>query len=626
MQQTNKTVGNARTLNLATVLAAVLAASSAHALINPRFTPIHLVKEATLIAEMDLKAGSNSVFTATIRETIKGKTEQKTLRLDASRADEDSCNALRDLAAAGQPALLFEGEFRDQPNADAFRSAYLSVGGKWARCDTGKGGWVLTKLGDRELAAVWAGGTDMLRRAVDYILADDDPAVPVNERVSWSNPPVKLTAMSGAIRAIRTVELGGDGKLALFVACDGGDRLLEVAKTRSATDITAARGLQSKSRAFAWGDFAGQGRLDLISFDGKAATLHAQQADGKFQAKPLDLGTAMSAGCIGLATLDAGNGRAGLVVTGEAFPVVVTLDAEGKASATTLTAPGVEWAKLGKLGPGLVADFDGDGYADILLPAEEGSVFFRATAPGKFAPGVACDLKQGKAPATACLGDFDADGRLDVFCVNASGSLLWDNVGGGKFKETFDLTGELAYGAGLRGSDCMAGDFNNDGRQDLAIAYSAGQPMLFFNRGFRTFGNATGINLGWDKLLPEAEKGQASACLADLDGDGAQDLGLALKNGEIWTVFRENSNADCAAMMALATLAVGGPNKGPIAVTGWNGKRCLGAWNVQPGVGQACLGTTEAGAITLKWRLPGGQEQTKEVVLEKGGTLKVEIK
>ena len=111
MQQTNKTVGVARTLNLATVLAAVLAASSAHALINPRFTPIHLVKEATLIAEMDLKAGSNSVFTATIRETLKGKTDQKTLRLDASRADEDSCNALRDLAAAaGQPALLFEGE------------------------------------------------------------------------------------------------------------------------------------------------------------------------------------------------------------------------------------------------------------------------------------------------------------------------------------------------------------------------------------------------------------------------------------------------------------------------------------------------------------------------------------
>jgi len=605
-------------------VASGLWALSAFALINPRFTPVHLVKEATLIVGLDLKAGSNSLFTATIRETLKGKTEQKTLRLDASRADEDTSNALRDLAAAGQQALLFEGEFRDQGNAYVSRSAYLSIGGQWARCDVGKDGWVLTRLGDRELAAVWAGGTDMLRRVVDYILADDDPAVPVNEGVSWSKPPVKLAAMGGAIRAVRRVDLG-ENKLALFVACDAGDRLLEVAKARSATDITAARGLQSKSQAFTWGDFARQGRLDLVSFDGKAVTLHAQQADGKFEGKLLDLGTAMSAGCIGLATLDAGNGRVGLVVSGEACPVIVTLDADGKATATPLTAPGMEWAKLGKLGPCLVADFDGDSYADILLPAEAGSVFFRATAPGKFAPGVACDLKMGKAPATACLGDFDADGRLDVFCVNASGSFLWDNTGSGKFKETFDLTGELVYFAGRRGSDCMAGDFNNDGRQDVAIAYSAGHPMLFFNRGFRTFGNATGINLRWDKLLPEAEKGQASACLADLDGDGAQDLALALKNGEIWAVFRENSNPDRQAMMAVATLPVGDTNKGPVAVTGWTGKRCLGAWNVQPGVGQACFGSTEAGAVTLKWRLPGGKEQSKEVVLEKGGTLKVKI-
>ncbi len=626
MQQTSKTARTKRVFSAVAMATLWLASFTAEALINPRFTPVHLVKEATLIVGLDLKAGSNSVFTATVRETLKGKTEQKTLRLDASRADEDSYNALRDLVAAGQPALLFQGEFRDQANANAFQSAFLSIGGKWVRCDAGKEGWVLTKLGDRELAAIWAGGTDMLRRAVEYILSDDEPAVPVKDGVSWSKPPVKLTAMSGAIRAIRTVDLGGDGKLALFVACDGGDRLLEVAKNRSATDITAARGLQSKSQAFAWGDFAGQGRLDLISFDGKAVTLHAQQADGKFQAKPLDLGTAMSAGCIALATLDAGNGRAGLVVTGEAFPVVVTLDAEGKAAATTLTAPGVEMAKLGKLGPCLVADCDGDGYADILLPAEEGSVFFRATAPGRFAPGAACDLKLGKAPATACLGDFDADGRLDVFCVNASGSLLWENAGGGKFHETFDLTGELAYGAGLRGSDCMAGDFNNDGRQDVAIAYSAGHPMLFFNRGFRNFGNATGINLGWDKLLPAAEKGQASACLADLDGDGAQDLAMALNNGDVWVVFRENSNPDRQAMMAVATLPVGGSNKGPVAVTGWVGKRCLGVWNVLPGVSQACFGLTEAGVVTLKWRLPGGKEQSKDVVLEKAGTVKVEIK
>ena len=117
-----------------------------------------------------------------------------------------------------------------------------------------------------------------------------------------------------------------------------------------------------------------------------------------------------------------------------------------------------------------------------------------------------------------------------------------------------------------------------------------------------------------------------AACLADLDGDGAQDLALATGTGEIWVAFRENSKADRAAMMAAAVLPVSGACKGPVAVTGWIDKRCLGAWNVLPGVSRACFGRTEAGPVTLKWRLPGGQEQSEEVILEQGGTVTVEIK
>ena len=60
-------------------------------------------------------------------------------------------------------------------------------------------------------------------------------------------------------------------------------------------------------------------------------------------------------------------------------------------------------------------------------------------------------------------------------------------------------------------------------------------------------------------------------------------------------------------------------------MTGWIGKRCLGAWNVLPGASQAFFGRREAGPVTLKWRLPGGKEQQKEVVVEKE-TTRVEIK
>ena len=98
---------------------------------------------------------------------------------------------------------------------------------------------------------------------------------------------------------------------------------------------------------------------------------------------------------------------------------------------------------------------------------------------------------------------------------------------------------------------------------------------------------------------------------------------LALTNGEIWIFYREND--DHEARSVVAALPVGGPCKGPVTVTGWIGKRCLGAWNVLPGASQAFFGRREAGPVTLKWRLPGAQEQQKEIVVEKE-TARVEIK
>ena len=619
-----------RYLSTATAVVVLLWAAAAHALINPRFTPVHLVKQSALILEVDLKQGqSKDEYTAAIRGVLKGKTELKSLRLDLSKArDAQNADAFRALAAAGRPALFFAGKFDDAGGtggAPARSRGLLHISGRWAACEGGQdGAWLFDNV-DQQFQAVWAGGTDMLRRAVDYVLTDDDPVVPVTDGVSWSPNPVKVAALDDAIRAVRPIDLAGDGKLLLFIACDKGDRLLACdAKSKKFTDVTAAHGLQSRSQAFAWGDFAGQGRLDLVSFDGKAVSLHAQQADGKFQARPLDLGNALENGCLGLSALDCGvRGRSGLLVSGNSWPVLVALEAEGKPSPTVLSATRIDLAKLGQGGPCLVADFDGDSFADILAPREAGSMLFRGVAPGKFAPGVACAVKLGKGPSGACLGDFDADGRLDVLCVNSEGVSLWENEGDGRFAGRLDLSGELAYISQPGGIECMVGDVNNDGRQDALIAYGAKGPQLFFNRGFRSFGHAHAIDLAEQKLLPAAEEGQQSACLGDFDSDGAQDMALALRNGEVWVFFREN--ADQEALMAVAVLPVGGQYKGPVAVTGWIGKRCLGAWNVLPGVSQACFGRRDAGPVTLKWRLPGGKEEQKEVILERN-TAKVEIK
>ena len=608
----------------------LLCAATASALINPHFTPIHLVKQSALIVSLDLKAGSSKdQYSATIRQVLKGETKLKAFRLDLSKAiNTENADALQQLAAPGKPGLFFVGDFGEDKDGQGGGNSrgLLHLSGQWAEFVGGQEGeWALNQI-DPKNQGIWAGGTDMLQRAVDYILQDDDADVPVADGVAWGTDQKKIATLSGHLGAVRPLDLAGDGKsLLLFVACDQGDHLLVCdPKSHAFADLTTARHLQSKSRAFAWGDFEGQGRLDLISFDGTNLSLHAQQTDGTFQARALPLAGALENGCLGLAALDCGSKeKAGLLVSTKSRPVLVSFGADGKASLTKLTAPSVDLDKLGPAGPCLVADFDGDGIADVLAPFATGSVLFRGLTPGKFGPGLACLVKLGTGQASACVGDFDGDGRFDVLSVSADGVRLWQNEGDGRFTDTLNVSGEIAYISKPGGIDCAVGDINNDGRQDALIAYGAMSPQLFFNRGYRSFGHAHTLDLAERQLLPIAEQGQQSACLGDFDGDGAQDMVLALKNGEIWIFYRENE--DHQARNAVATLPLGGSYKGPVAVTGWIGKRCLGAWNVSPNTTPAFFGRKEPGPMTLKWRLPGGTEQQKEIVVE-NQTVRVVIK
>jgi hypothetical protein len=64
------------------------------------------------------------------------------------------------------------------------------------------------------------------------------------------------------------------------------------------------------------------------------------------------------------------------------------------------------------------------------------------------------------------------------------------------------------------------------------------------------------------------------------------------------------------------SLAADCPFAGPLKVSAAADGRNLGAWNVSPGSPPAFFGRLEAGPCTIKWQLPGGEPQQKELVLE----------
>jgi enediyne biosynthesis protein E4 len=123
--------------------------------------------------------------------------------------------------------------------------------------------------------------------------------------------------------------------------------------------------------------------------------------------------------------------------------------------------------------------------------------------------------------------DFDGDGWLDVFVVNGSvlegfpkgdapTAHLYRNRRDGTFE---DVTASAGLTQNGWGQAACAGDFDNDGHDDLFVTYW-GQNRLFRNRGDRTFEDVT-KRAGLATAKP---RWGAGCAFLDYDRDGRLDL------------------------------------------------------------------------------------------------------
>jgi Flp pilus assembly protein TadD len=123
----------------------------------------------------------------------------------------------------------------------------------------------------------------------------------------------------------------------------------------------------------------------------------------------------------------------------------------------------------------------------------------------------------------ACFFDYDGDGKPDLFLVSGSAdgtSHLLRNLGNGRFEDVTEAAGIHLAGGGL---GCAAGDFDNDGKTDLAVCLTDGVHLLR-NTGSGKFEDVT-AKVGLAKL-----SGCVGLTFVDYDHDGDLDLYITMSS------------------------------------------------------------------------------------------------
>ena len=136
---------------------------------------------------------------------------------------------------------------------------------------------------------------------------------------------------------------------------------------------------------------------------------------------------------------------------------------------------------------------------------------------GTFLPAVA--YAQGAIPKSLVLGDFNDDGRLDLAVADSAGGL---EISLGHGDGTF--LSPVTYAVGNTLNAIAAGDLDADGQIDLVVTNRDGNVYAFLGNGDGTFEPAIASLVG---------VGPTFAQLGDVNADGNLDLVVANGNGSL---------------------------------------------------------------------------------------------